>query len=327
MRRREFLALIAVAPAFRPVIALGQVTPRRRLIAMLLGGSQATVQRWLRGFPEGLQDLGYVEHRDYEIEYRYADGNLNRLPALAAELNLVNPDLIVVGNTAAALAAKRVVTGIPIVVAAATNPVGFGLAASLAHPGGNVTGMLAGLEGLAGKQVDLGLEMLPDVQRVGILVNAANVISDIHRQDAEAAAQAKGVNLFLIGVSARSDLDRAFHELTLKHVDYVVVPADAMFLSERRHIAELASAVKLPGIYGIREHVEDGGLISYGIDLREQFRRTAGYVDKILKGATPADLPIEQPTKLELVINLKTAKAIDLIIPPLLLARADEVIE
>src|SRR6266699_4235713 len=327
MRRRDFVALVAATLAMGSVKAPAQSSTRRPLIAVLLGGSQTTVQRWLGGLPDELQLLGYVEHRNFEAEYRYADGDLGRLPRLAAELASLNPDVIVVANTAAALAAKRAAPNIPIVVAAATNPVHFGLAKDHARPGGNVTGLLAGFEGLAGKQLELGLQLLPGKKRVGMLVNASNVVSDVHRQNAETAAQTKAAELSSVTASTPMALNNAMNELANRRIDYVIVPADAMFLSERQRIVELASAVKLPTVYAFREHAEAGGLISYGIDLREQFRRAARYVDKIIKGAKPSDLPFEQPTKFELIINLGTAKALGLNVPPSLLARADEVIE
>jgi ABC-type uncharacterized transport system substrate-binding protein len=309
------------------VKALAQGSTSRPLIAVLLGGAQSTVQRWLGGLPDELQLLGYVEHRNYEAEYRYADGNLGRLPRLAAELASLNPDVIVVANTAAALAAKRAAPNIPIVVAAATNPVRFGLAKDHARPGGSVTGMLAGFEELAGKQLELGLQLLPGKKRVGMLVNNANVTNEIYRQNAEITAQAKAADFSWVTASTPTDLNTAMNELANKHVDYVVVPADAMFLSERRRLAELAMTAKLPAVYALREHAEDGGLMSYGVDLRRQFRRAAVYVDKILRGAKPSELPFEQPTTFELVINLKTAKALGLTVPASLLTRADEVIE
>jgi putative tryptophan/tyrosine transport system substrate-binding protein len=327
MRRRDFVALAAAALASGSVKALAQGSTRRPLIAVLLGGAQSTVQRWLGGLPDQLQSLGYVEHRNYETEYRYADGNLGRLPRLAAELASLNPDVIVVANTAAALAAKRAAPNIPIVVAAATNPVHFGLAKDHARPGGNVTGLLAGFEGLAGKQLELGLQLLPGKKRVGMLVNNVNVTNEIYRQNAEIAAQTKAADFSWATASTPTDLNTAMNELANKHVDYVIVPADAMFLNERRRLAELAMTAKLPAVYALREHAEDGGLMSYGVDLRQQFRRAAGYVDKILRGAKPSELPFEQPTTFELVINLKTAKALGLTVPASLLTRADEVIE
>jgi putative tryptophan/tyrosine transport system substrate-binding protein len=326
-KRRCILALTATILVMAWGSALAQVSTHRPLIALVLGGSQATVERWVGGFPEELRALGYVEHRDYEIEYRYADGDLGRLPRLAAELALLHPDVIVVGGTAAALASKRAAPSVPIVIAAATNPVRFGLARDLGRPGGNATGMLAGFESLAGKQLELGLQLLPGKKRVGMLLNTSNVASEVHRQNAETAAQTKAAELSSVTASMPMALDAAMHELANRRVDYVIVPADAMFLSERRRIAELALALKLPAVYAFREHAEAGGLISYGVDLREQFRRAARSVDKIIKGAKPSDLPFEEPNKFELVINLGTAKALDLDMPPSLLGRAEEVIE
>ena len=327
MTRRDFFALVVAALTSRSVIALAQVSTHRPLIGVLVGGSQATVQRWLRGFPEGLQGLGYVEHKDYDVEYRYADGDLSRLRALAAELILLKPDLIVVGNTAAALAVTKVAPDMPIVIAAAANPIKFGLAASNAKPGENVTGMLAGLEDLASKQLELALELLPSGKKGGVLMNVANVTSDIHWRGAEAAAQARAVQVVSVTVRVPTDLDAAIHDLARQRVDFIIVPVDAMFLSERRRIAELAQEVKVPAVYGLREHVEDGGLISYGVDLHDQFRRSAGYVDSILRGKKPAELPFNRPTKFELAINLRVAKVLGLTVPSPLLARADELIE
>ncbi len=328
VRRRDFVALAAAMLASSgSVRAFAQASTRRPLIAVLLGGSQTTVQRWLSGLPDELQSLGYVEHRDYEAEYRYADGDLGQLPRLATELASLNPDVIVVASTAAALAAKRAAPSIPIVVAAATNPVRFGLAKDRTRPGGNVTGMLAGFDGLAGKQLELGLQLLPGRRQAGMLVNNSNVISGPHRQSAESAAQAKGADLTLVTASRRADLDSAIHELASRRVDFLIVPADGMFLNERRRIAELELSVKLPTVYAFREHVEDGGLMSYGVDLRGQFRRAAAYVDKILRGEKPSGLPFEQPTTFELVINLRTAKRLGVTVPASLLARADEKIE
>jgi putative ABC transport system substrate-binding protein len=327
MRRRDFVTLFAATVTMGSIKALAQTSTRPPLIAVLLGGSQTTVQRWLAGLPDQLQSLGYVEHRNFEAEYRYADGDLARLPRLAAELASFHPDVIVVASTAAALAAKRAAPSTPIVVAAATNPVHFGLAKDHGRPGGNVTGMLAGFEGLAGKQLELGLQLLPGKRRAGMLINPSNVISGSQEQDAESAARGKGADLTWATASAPVEIDRAIHELASRQVAFFVVPADAMFLSERRRIAELQLSVKLPAVYAFREHVEDGGLMSYGVDLRGQFRHAAAYVDKILRGASPSDLPFGQPTTFELVINLRIAKALSLTIPASLLARADQVIE
>jgi putative tryptophan/tyrosine transport system substrate-binding protein len=327
LTRRAFFVLVAATTALPSVKTLADALTRRPLIAVLLGGAQSTVQRWLGGFPDELQSLGYAEHRDYEAEYRYADGDLGHLPRLAAELASLNPHVFVVGNTAAALAAKRAAPSTPIVVAAATNPVRFGLAGSRNRPGGNVTGMLAELETLAGKQLELGLQLLPGKKRIGMLVNTNNVVSEGHRQSAEVAAQARAAELSWVTASTSGDIGKAINELTSRRVDYMIVPADAMFLNERQRIAELALSARMPAVYAFREHVEAGGLISYGVDLRAQFRRAARCVDTILKGAKPSEIPFEQPTKFELVLNAGTARTLGLTVPPALLERADEVIE
>jgi putative ABC transport system substrate-binding protein len=325
MRRRQFLGLLAAAVASRPVITLGRVSPQRPLIAVFIGASQAASQRWVSGFPQGLQELGYVEHRDYEIEYRYAAGDLTRTTVLMDELIRLGPNVIVVGTITAAVEAKQATATIPIVTVSGLDPVSFGLATSHARPKGNVTGIFVDYISLVGKQLELGFELMPRAKWAGTLVNVNNVT--IVRQAAETAAQAMVANLIPVEIRTPADMDSAFQTLARERVNIVIVPADPTFLSERRRIVELASRARLPVVYGLREHVEDGGLISYGIDLRENWRRAAAYVDKILKGAKPADLPFEQPTKFELVINLKAAKAIGLTIPEAFLLRADQVIE
>ena len=328
MRRRTFLGLLAAAVASRPVIALAQASTKRPLIAVFIGASQAASQRWVSGFPQGLQELGYVEHRDYEIEYRYAAGDLTRTRVLMDELIRLGPNVIVAGSITAAVEAKQATAIIPIVGPAfSADPTSLGLAATLAHPKGNVTGIFGNLDSLAGKQLELGFELMPGAKRVGMLVNVSNKASAMLRQAAESAVGVMAATLFPIEVEASADIDAAFQALQRERVNIVIALADPMFLNERRRMAELAIAAQLPVVYGLREHVEDGGLISYGVDLRENWRRTAAYVDKILKGAKPADLPIERPTKFELVVNLKAAKAIGLTIPESFLVRADEVIE
>jgi putative ABC transport system substrate-binding protein len=327
MRRRQFIGLLAAAVASRPVIALAQASTQRPLIAVLSGASQATSQRWLSGLPQGLQELGYVEGRDYNIEYRYTDGDLTRQPVLVDELIGHKPNVLVIGTASAALVAKQATATIPIVVAASGDAVRLGLAASQARPQGNVTGIIGGLGSLAGKQLELAFELMPGVKRAGMLVNASNVSNTVYRQGVESAAAAMAANLISVEVRTPADIDSAFQTLARERVNIVIVLTDAMFMNERRRIAELAIATRLLAVYPFREHVEDGGLMSYGIDLRENWRRAAAYVDKILKGAKPADLPIEQPTKFELVINLTAAKAIGLTIPEAFLLRADEVIE
>jgi putative ABC transport system substrate-binding protein len=327
MRRRELLGTFAAVAALRPLVAFAQDSTRRPLVAVLVGGASTASSHYVNGFSQGLQELGYREGRNIDIVYRYADGDLARLPALARELIPLRPDAIVSGTTAGILAVKRATATTPIVGVGMTDPEGFAFVTSIARPGGQVTGILITLDSLPAKQLQLGLEVLPDASRIGLLLNASNPIHAFYRRNAEAAAATFGRKLVPIEVHVPDDLDAAFQALVRERVELGVLLQDAMFLGERRRIAALASAARLPTMYGFREHVEDGGLMSYGIDIHESYRRAAAYVDKILKGAKAGDLPVELPTKLELIINLKTAKALGLTVPATLLARADEVIE
>jgi putative ABC transport system substrate-binding protein len=274
---------------------------------------------------QGLQELGYFEGRDYDIEYRYADGDVTRQPMQADELIRHKPNVIVATNALAGLAATQATASIPIVTVAGGDPVSIGLATSYARPKGNVTGIFVDYASLVGKQLELGFELMPGAKRAGMLVNLNN--SPIVRQGAETAAQAMAANLIPVEIRTPADIDSAFQTLARERVRIVIALADLMFLNERRRMAELAIAAQLPVVYGFREHVEAGGLMSYGVDMRANFRRAAAYVDKILKGAKPADLPIEQPIKFELVINMKTAKALGIEASPTLLATADELLE
>ena len=326
MRRREFIALIGGAAAALPVVGHTQqrLTP---LVGFLCAGTAQALQRYLASFREGMRRLGYVEGSNVRFEFRFADGYLERLPALAIELVQLSPRVIVSTPLPAHLAARKATSTIPIVMASGADPVGFGLVASLSHPGGNVTGLANFAEILAPKQIDLLREMLPGLARIGWLVNISNQLHVPQLRQTKIAAEAAGIALVPVEVGSPDKLEPAFKTLGTERVQALLVPPDTAFHSRRRQIAELAAIKRLPAIYGYREHVEDGGLISYGPDIPDQYRRAATYVDKILKGTQPADLPVEQPTKIELVINLKTARALGLEIPPTLLARADEVIE
>ena len=274
-----------------------------------------------------MRELGYVAGNNYAFDGRYADGDLARAPALMEELVDLKPDVIVSGTMAGVRAAKKLTDTIPIVSPSLVDPVGFGFAASHARPGGNVTGVLLTVEDLPSKQLALTVELVPGARKVGVLVNVNNPNNPPQRRNMEIAAQALGVALLAAEVALPEDLYAAFQTLAREEVNAVLAPIDAMLLSERKRIALFAAAVHLPTVFTAREHVEDGGLMSYGVDLRETWRRMATFVDKILKGTKPGDLPIEFPTKLELVINLTAAKAVGLTVPPTLLARADEVIE
>jgi putative ABC transport system substrate-binding protein len=326
MTRRGFIALLGAATALRPIALLAQRATSRALIAVMIGASKQASERWRSGLPQGLKELGYVEGQDYDIEYRYADGDLTRQPALLEELIQHDPKIIVVGNWSAALAAKQATSRIPIIVASTVDPIGSGLATSVARPKENVTGMFVDYGSLLGKQLELGFELF-GIRRVGMLLNVNNPIAASLRQDTEAAAKAMAAQLISAEIRTPTDIDAAFQSLAREGVKFVVVYPDPMFLGERWRFADLEIKTHLAAVYSHRAHVEAGGLMSYGVEIRENWRRIAVYVDKILKGAKPVDLPFEQPTKFELVINLKTARALGMTIPEAFLLRADEVIE
>jgi len=328
MRRREFITLLgSAALASRPLPAFAQSPSKRPLIATQIGGSKTETDRDWSGFFQGMRELGYVDRDDYRFEVRYADGNVSRTPPLVEELVRLKPDIIMSGTTAGVIAAKKLTDTIPIVSASLTNPIEFGVAASYARPGGNVTGVLQTVEDLPTKLLALALEVVPGANKIGLLVHSNNPIQPVLQRSLDAAVNALGVELTVLEVVSPDDLHAAFQRLARESVKAVLMLQDFMFLNERKRIALFAMAERLPTVFAFRENVEDGGLISYGTNLRESLRRTASFVDKILKGAKPGDLPIEFPTKLVLLINLTTAKALELTIPPTLLARADEVIE
>jgi putative ABC transport system substrate-binding protein len=301
--------------------------PDRPLIGLLLASSKAVGARYYGGFPLGMRDLGYVEGRDYAVEERYADGDMPRLPSLAEELVRLKPDLIVAATTPGTVAAKQAAAGIPIVGVNLTDPVGFGLVASEARPGTNVTGLLYRLEGMTGKQVEIALDLMPGTTRIGMLVDVNNPANVAQRREVEAAVAKSAVDIVAVDIRSADEIGAAVETLVRERASIALVLGAALFVNARRQIAAFALASRLPTVFNFREHVEDGGLISYGIDLRQNFRRAAYFVDRILKGTKPADLPMEFPTKVELVVNQTTAKAIGVAIPPALLARADEVIE
>jgi putative tryptophan/tyrosine transport system substrate-binding protein len=262
------------------------------------------------------------------IEARFAEGHVERLPDLAAQLVRTAPEVIVTGSNAAAQAAKQATLTIPIVMSGSGDPVGAGIVASLAHPGGNVTGLSASVSyEMTGKWLELLKDAIPDATRFAILLNPGNPTHAPVLKAARQAARTLRVELLPVEAGAASAIDGAFTTMIGEHANALVVPPDALFLSERSRIVELATRHQLPTMYQFREDVTVGGLMSYGANQRDINRRAAVYVDKILKGDKPADLPIEQPTKFELVLNLKTARALGLTLPQLLLARADEVVE
>jgi putative tryptophan/tyrosine transport system substrate-binding protein len=326
MRRRGFICGFVASMALRPFAGFAQTSPRP-VVACLIGGSKAGTERFFGGFLQGMRELGYVEGRNWIFESRYADGDQARAPLLAEELVHLKPDVLVSGTMAGVIAFKALTNTIPIVSPVLIDPVGFGLAASHAQPGGSVTGVLLTVEDLPNKQLALAVEMVPRARKIGLLVNPGNPTHAVQRRNVEVAATALGIELVTLEVRVPEDLHAAFENLARESMMIVLMFADTMFLNERKRIALLAMAARLPTMFGLRQNVEDGGLMSYGIEIRESWRRTAAFVGKILRGARPGDLPLEFPTKLELVINLTAAKILGLTIPPTLLARADEVIE
>jgi putative ABC transport system substrate-binding protein len=277
--------------------------------------------------PDTLRQLGYVEGNNLTLVHRYAENRLDRLPGLAAELVSLKVDVIMAAGTLAPLAAKRATSTIPIVMMAAGDPVGSGLVTSLARPGGNVTGMSLMAPDLGGKRLELVKEVLPGVSRVAVLWNAANPYSALVFKETVSAAQTVGVELQSLDIREPADIGGALEAATGQHADALITVEDPLTVDLRKEIAKFSADHRLPAISGLRAFADSGGLMSYGADLSDMTRRSVVYVDKILKGAKPSDLPVEQPTKFELVINLKTAKSLGLTIPSLLLARADDVIE
>ncbi len=325
MQRRKFITLIGGAAVTQAALrrpAHAEVSTKRPLLAVLGG---VTRKEFPASFMEGMRELGYVEGGNIDVAYRFADGHLELLPSLAEELIQLTPKVIFAAVTPAAVAARRLTQTIPIVCPILSDPIVLGLIAGMSRPGGNVTGLMSRIDDLIGKQVELAAQLVPALVELGLIVNVASSV--IARREVESAGKRLGVKLVSAEVREPNDLDTAFKLLSNEHVQAVVILADAMLFQERQRVAELAAAARLPAVYGFRDHVEAGGLISYGVNYDENFRRAAIYVVKILKGAKPSDLPVEFPNKLELVINLKAAKALGLDIPPTLLARADEVIE
>jgi putative ABC transport system substrate-binding protein len=330
MNRREFIGALAGGLVAAPLAAEAQQAAKIARIGYL-SINLAANPHLREAFLQGLRDLGYVEGRDVVIEDRSAEGKLERFPALAAELVALKVDVIVTaGGPPAALAAKQATRTLPIVFAAAADPVTDGLVTSLARPGGNVTGLSILAPELVGKRLEQLTQAVPGVSRVAVLWQPGALGKRTEKdtlKGAEVAARALGVRLQVVEARGPDDFDRAFSDMTRARAGALTVLTGAMFFGERRRLVDLAAKQGLPAVYPWREFVDAGGLMAYGPNVADLYRRAATYVDRILKGAKPGDLPVEQPTKFELVINLKTAKALGLTIPQSVLLRADEVIQ
>jgi putative ABC transport system substrate-binding protein len=324
MDRRAFIGGVAAA-ALGPRAAYAQTPAKARRIGLLMTTTPAAAAHIIVAFADGLRELGHVEGKNVLFEYRWAAGDRERFAEMAADLVRQHVDVLVASSQAAALAAQRATRTIPIVMVNASDPMEAGLVASLVRPGGNVTGLSQQLtREIRAKQLQLLKEMMPKMSRVGVLHSAATTVG---LREYEAAGQTLEVRVQVVEIRNRNDLESAFASMARERIDALLVPADPFLFTERQRIAELAREHRLAGMYSTREYAEAGGLMSYSARLSEQFRRAAIYVDKILRGASAGTLPVEAPSHYELVINLKTAKALGLTIPQSLLQRADQVIE
>ncbi len=330
VQRRDFLLAVGALLAV-PLAAKAQQAAKTARIGYLSPNAAAVNPRLVEAFRQGLGDLGYVEGRNLLIEFRSAEGKSERLPALATELVALKVDVIVSGGgTLAALAAQQATRTLPIVIVAVGDPVTSGLVTSLARPGANVTGLSLLFPELVSKCLELLKQAVPGVSRVAVLSQPGAVPERTEKdilKGAEVAARALGMQLQVVEARGAEDFDSAFAQMTNARMGALTVLSTPVFQSERKRLVNLAAKNRLPTVFSFREYVDAGGLISYGPDLADMHRRSATYVDRILKGAKPGDLPVEQPTKFELVINLRTAKQLGLTIPQSVLARADEVIQ
>jgi len=325
MRRREFITLVGGAAAW-PLAARAQQLAKQRTIGFLGSSTPLAMSQWVAAFVQRLRDLGWIEGRTVTIEYRWAEGRSSRAAEIAAEFVQLKVDVIVTYGTPPVLAAKQATSVIPIVFAAANDPVGAGLVASLARPDGNVTGLSVQQVDAAGKRLGLLREVVPGLRRLAIMANIGNPGAALEMGEAQAAARTLGLEVTTIEIQRAEDIAPGFY--TLKgQAEALYVCTDPLVISNRARIQTSAMGARLPTIYNSREYVETGGLMSYGPNFLDQWRRTAEIVDKILRGAKPGDIPVEQPTKFDLVLNLTTAKVLGLTIPSTLIARADEVIE
>jgi putative ABC transport system substrate-binding protein len=327
MKRREFITLIGGATVLAACSARAQQPAKSRRIGILETVSPSLNMNNLDALRRGLRELGYIENQNLVLEYRSADGDARNLPALADDLVRLGVDLIVTRGTPAARAAKNATETIPIVMAAIGEPLGVGVVESLARPGGNLTGLSAFVTELAGKRVELVKELRPGGSTVALLHNMGNPVVPQQWEETKRAAQALGIEAILLDVRIRDDILSAFEMASARRVDTLLVGIDGLIQVNRQLIADLAAKQRLAAIYPSKEFVDVGGLMAYGVSYPDLYFRSATFIDKIFRGAKAGDLPVEPPTKFELIINLKAAKALGLNVPPTLVARADEVIE
>jgi putative tryptophan/tyrosine transport system substrate-binding protein len=328
MRRRDFVAFLGSTAAAWPLVARAQST-NRPLIGLLSPLSPATAARNIEAFQKGLRDLGYAEGRNISIQFRYAEGVPARLDSLAAELVGLKPQAILTGSPASAVAARSATTTIPLIMTSTVaDPIALDLTTSLGRPSGNVTGFSAASEdALVGKRIELLRELMPPVSRIGVMANPDDPTDNIVAKSVPAAARALGIDARVFAVRAPVELQGAFAAAAREGMECLSVSQSPVFLAHTAEVADLSNRTLLPSVFSMREFVDTGGLMSYGASLTDVYRRCATLVDKILKGAKPADLPFERLAKFELVVNLKTAKTLGISVPQSILLRADEVIE
>jgi len=325
MRRRTFIMLFGSAAATWPLASHAQ--PKIPRIGFMGNSTAALEANLVDAFREGLRELGYEEGRNIAIEYRWADGNYDEFPALVAELIAAKVDAIVTAGTPAALAVKKATTTVPLIMVAVGDPVGTGLVPSLARPGGNLTGLSSIAPDLEGKRLQLLREVVPALSHVAMFINSLNPFHVSSMRQARAAAQAMGIKLQLHDIRKSEDLDDAFAAIRKERPDALLILADRIFLHNRERMMDFTKEQRLPNVNAYKELVEVGGLMSYGPSYEDMHKRAAIYVDKILKGAKPADLPIEQPSKFTFIVNLAAAKALGVTVPSQLLGLADQLIE
>jgi putative ABC transport system substrate-binding protein len=326
LQRREFITLLGGAAAAWPLAARAQQTAKLPTIGLMVPSTPLIESQRVAAFLQRLRQLGWIENRNVAIEYRWAEGRSERFVEIATEFVQLKVDIIVASTTLAVIAAKQATAIIPIVIATANDPVGTGLVASLARPGGNVTGLSNQMADTAAKRLELVQEVVPGLRRLAILGNVGNPGAVLEMGEVQAAARTLALEVVTLEIRRAEDIGPAF-EGAKGRADALYIAADPLANSNRVRINTLALAARLPTMQGVREYVEAGGLMSYGPNIADGYRRAADYVDKILRGAKPGDIPVEQPTKFDLVLNLTTAKALGLDVPPTLLATADEVIE
>jgi putative tryptophan/tyrosine transport system substrate-binding protein len=322
MKRREFIALLSSVAVASPLAAPAQ-QPTMPVIGFLRSGPPP--KSWVSAFQQGLRERGYVDGQNVVVEIRFTDGSVNELPRLAEELVRLKANVIVASGAPSALAAGKANTSVPIVFAGVYDPVGLGLVQSLGHPAGNITGVAQNPADLSGKRLELLREIIPNLRRVGVILDRTNPSNRPQFEGAELATRLMNIQLERLPIVDPKEFEATF--AAVRGADGVLLLDSPLFLTHGARLIRVAATNHLPVIYGVSEFIKLGGLISYGTNYTDLYQRAAAYVDNILKGAKPADLPVEQPTKFELVVNLNTAKALGITIPPTLLARADEVIE